>query len=153
MLVNVKHISLETRGRILSVLDREDILVDDQDKDATMNEEPDLLQSQDYPSMFQSQTEETLLHCTLCEYLSRSKPDFEHHMLNHPLCDVCKKPFETARTLLTHIHEMHPVSTVKCNTCQKEIKEVDMEEHKKEHEIFANLKKGLDIGQQNQLNK
>ena len=53
-------------------------------------EDENLVQSQDFPNMFQSQTAETLLHCTLCEFMCRSKSDFENHVAIHPVCCVCK---------------------------------------------------------------
>ena len=73
--------SLEVRSRILTILGR-DALADDHgslEEDA-MSLDGDLLPSQDFPNLFQSQTSDTLLHCTFCEYLSRSKVEFEHHM-------------------------------------------------------------------------
>ena len=79
MLINVKHMSEEAKIRILDVLGREDLFGEahDEEHGGSGLEDDDLLPSQDFPNLFQSQTSETLLHCTLCEYLSRSKVDFE----------------------------------------------------------------------------
>ena len=57
------------------------------------NDEGDLIPSQDFPEFYQSQTRETLLHCDLCEYMSRSKTEFEQHMLKHPSCLNCNKKY------------------------------------------------------------
>ena len=70
MLVNIKHLDLESRDNILTVLGREDVQNDalEEEDDTTLAEEPDLLPSQDtdFPNMYQSQTSDTLLHCALC---------------------------------------------------------------------------------------
>ena len=70
MLVNIKHLDLESRDRILTVLGREDVQVDalEKEDDTTLAEEPDLLpyQDTDFYNMYQSQTSDTLLHCALC---------------------------------------------------------------------------------------
>ena len=82
MLINIQHLSSEARIKILEVLGKEDLphdgtLIDEEEDDC------DLLASQDFPNHFQSQTAETFLHCTLCEYMTRSKVEFETH-LNSP---------------------------------------------------------------------
>ena len=146
MLINIKYLSLESRSRILTVLDREDVQVDAalEDLDATLSEESDLLPSQDFPNMFQSQTADTLLHCTLCEYLSRSKVEFEQHLAMHPTCDVCKQQLESESGLRRHMVEKHPRTNIKCNTCGRDMCESELGEHMKEHELFENFKKVLE---------
>ena len=94
MLINIQHLEVEARQKLLEVLGKEDLEAAENLHEDTYNDE-DLLPSQDFPNHYQSQTSETPLHCTLCEYLSRFKPDFEAHMRSHPNCNFCKKKFET----------------------------------------------------------
>ena len=64
MLINVKHMSEEAKSRILDVLGREDLLGEahDEEHGGSGLEDDDLLPSQDFPNLFQSQTSETLLN-------------------------------------------------------------------------------------------
>ena len=148
MLINVKLLTSEVRSQILTVLGRDDLtddLVTLEEEGDTMSEDGDLLPSQDFPNMFQSQTTDTLLHCTYCEYLSRSKVEFEQHMAVHPNCNVCKKQFENDTTLEDHMMKKHPAIKVSCTKCRKEFStEAELREHMKEHDIFTSFKKALD---------
>ena len=82
ILINIKFFSYEARARILSILNKEEFNQnDDLETDESLNtDDCDLVPSQDFPSLFQSQTLETLMHCLFCEYLTRSKVDFEQHL-------------------------------------------------------------------------
>ena len=124
MLINIKHFSYEARARILSTLDKEEFnqnhdFVTDESMNSP-NDDGDLVPSQDFPRMFQSQTSETLMHCSLCEFLTRSKVDFEQHMKNHPSCRNCKKQFGTQQEVAEHIASVHAKDLVTCNICGKE---------------------------------
>ena len=143
MLINIHHLDVEARQKLLEVLGKEDLEAADNLHENTCNDE-DLLPSQDFPNHYQSQTSETLLHCTLCEFLSRSKPDFEAHMRSHPNCNFCKKKFETIVVLEEHIRDKHTPEKTKCTVCGKEVAETELAKHKKEHEIFNSFKKALD---------
>ena len=148
MLINIKLLTSEARSQILTVLGRDDLnddIVSLEEEGDTLSEDGDLLPSQDFPNMFQSQTSDTLLHCTHCEYLSRSKVEFEQHMGVHPICSVCRKQFDNDSTLENHMIEKHPVINVICTKCSKEFStEAELREHMKEHEIFTSFKKALD---------
>lgn len=143
MLINIKHMNEEAKSTILGIFGRDDV-IDDQ---VTVEEhdEDDLLPSQDFPNLFQSQTSETLLHCTLCEYLSRSKVEFEEHELTHPNCPNCRKQFINEIMLNEHMEMSHPATVILCDKCSKEFSsEVELRHHMKEHEIFSSYKKALE---------
>ena len=92
MLINLKHLSNETRNKLLHVLDRNDVVLAELSlNEESVSDEGDLIASQDFPHIYQSQTSETLQHCNLCEFMSQSKVDFEYHMKNHPVCTLCQK--------------------------------------------------------------
>ena len=147
LLIDTKHLDMESKARVLTVLGRDDLLVDMDNMEA---EEPntldddDLIPSQDFPNLFQSQTAETLRHCTLCEFMSRSKVDFGNHVAEHPTCNVCRKQFESEETLTHHMNSDHPNTKERCHTCGKDVLKREVKEHAKEHEIFSSFKKGLD---------
>ena len=104
----------------------------------------DLLASQDFPTMFQSQTTQTLLHCNICEFLCRSKPQFEEHASTHPSCTICKKAFLNEDDLGVHNENEHQQQVIKCIICHKDVKLHDIDNHKNEHETFDSFKKALD---------
>ena len=143
MLINIQHLKVEARQKLLEVLGKEDLEAAEDVHDNTCND-GDLLPSQDFPNHFQSQTSETLLHCTLCEYLSRSKPDFEAHVKTHPNCNFCKKKFVTIIVLEEHIRDKHTPKETTCNVCGKKVAETELAKHVREHEIFSSFKKALD---------
>ena len=147
MLINVKHMSEEAKIRILDVLGREDLFGEahDEEHGGSGLEDDDLLPSQDFPNLFQSQTSETLLHCTLCEYLSRSKVEFEEHAGSHPKCKICRKQVQTESLLNTHMELNHPKTDVSCNKCSKAFPNgVELGHHLKEHEMFSSYQKALE---------
>ena len=148
MLINIKHLSYEARARILSILDKEEFNQNaDLGTDESMNtldDDCDLVPSQDFPSMYQSQTSETLMHCSFCEFLTRSKVDFEQHLKNHPTCQICKKQFGTEQDVAAHIASQHAKDLITCNVCGKEIPKCEFKKHTEEHERFSSFKKGLD---------
>ena len=143
MLTNIKHISGEAKSRILDVLGKDDT-TDEQDVEEHGDAlDEDLLPSQDFPNLFQSQTSDTLLHCTLCEYLSRSKVDFEERVAVHPKCTNCGKQFENGTSLQVHMEATHPSTLVLCNTCGKEFPtEAELRDHMKD--LFLSYKKALE---------
>ena len=143
MLINIQHLKVEARQKLLEVLGKEDLEASEDVHENTCND-GDLLPSQDFPNHFQSQTSETLLHCTLCEYLSRSKPDFEAHVKTHPNCNFCKKKFVTIIVLEEHIRDKHTPKETTCNVCGKKVAETELAKHVREHEIFSSFKKALD---------
>ena len=143
MLINIRHLTSEARIKILEVLGKEDLphagaIVDEEEDNC------DLLASQDFPNHFQSQTAETLLHCTLCEYMSRSKVEFETHLNSYPGCIQCKKQFDTIANLNEHVQTTRTAKVRPCLNCGKEIIESDFQNHMKEHYIFSSFKKALD---------
>ena len=143
MLINIQHLKVEACQKLLEVLGKEDLEASEDVHENTCND-GDLLSSQDFPNHFQSQTSETLLHCTLCEYLSRSKPDFEAHVKTHPNCNFCKKKFVTIFVLEEHIRDKHTPKETTCNVCGKKVAETELAKHVREHEIFSSFKKALD---------
>ena len=151
MLINLKDLNSESRSRILNVLGKEDVFPvqnqSEREDDGVSSDEGDLLASQDYPNFYQSQTSDTLLHCTLCEFMSRSKHDFQQHEATHPSCRTCIKQCLSEATLRIHMTEKHPVLKVKCNLCAKEFIESELPDHLKEHERFSNFRKGLESTQ------
>ena len=144
MIMSIKYLSLEARSRMLTILERDDLLDEPGSIDDTLSDEGDLLLSQDFPNMYQSQTSETLLHCTICELMCRSRADFEKHMALHPTCDICKKQLDNNTHLQKHIKECHQRQETNCNTCGKQIPVNEVDKHKKEHEMFESFKKSLD---------
>ena len=75
-LINLKVLSNEVRTKLLSLMKRDDllgILLDTctgiELENISNEDNDDLLASQDFPTMFQSQTTQTLLHCNICEFL------------------------------------------------------------------------------------
>ena len=144
MSINLMHLSLESKSRILSVLSRNDLLGEDIPMEEDTVEDENLVQSQDFPNMFQSQTAETLLHCTLCEFMCRSKSDFENHVAIHPVCCVCKLRVENNIRLNEHMKNFHQRDTTACVKCGKEIELQELDKHQKEHELFETYKKSLE---------
>ena len=144
LLINLKHLNLETKARILNVLRKEDILNLDTPEDDEALSDDELLASQDFPNMYQSQTSDTLLHCTLWEFLSRSKTEFDAHKTLHPSCQKCMKQFASEDTLKTHMAEKHPILKSKCNLCDEDFVESELQKHMKGHERFSNFRKGLE---------
>ena len=145
MMINVVHLSSEVKSRILAVLGRDDLFDEALAQDETNEDsEGDLIQSQDFPNMFQSQTSETLLHCTLCEFMCRSKVEFEEHIAVHPSCSLCKKQLENNSQLEEHMKDNHYQEHRKCEKCGKEIALNEFEKHEKDHEMFEGFKKTLD---------
>ena len=119
MLINIQHLKVEARQKLLEVLGKEDLEAAEDVHDNSCND-GDLLPSQDFPNHFQSQTSETLLHCTLCEYLSRSKPDFQAHLKTHPNYKFCKKKFVNIVVLEEHIRDKHIPKEITCSFCGKQ---------------------------------
>ena len=144
MSINVVQLSLESRSRILNVLNRNDLIGEEAAMEQVPADDEDLVQSQDFPNMYQSQTAETLLHCTLCEFMCRSKSDFENHLAIHPVCDVCKIQVENNIRLDEHMKSNHQREKRACNKCGKEIELQDMAKQEKEHEMFEGFKKSLE---------
>ena len=143
MIINMNHFSLEARSRILTVLGREDLFDEAAAIDESSSEEGDLLLSQDFPNMYQSQTSDTLLHCTLCEFMCRSKTEFESHITVHPSCEICKKQVENNPRLQEHMKENHQEER-NCTKCGEQVSEREFAKHEKEHEMFESFKKSLD---------
>ena len=149
MLINVKELNIESKVRILDVLGRADLLPDHNRVESAQNdmdaeEDSDLVASQDFPNYFQSQTADTLLHCTVCEFMTRLKHKFEEHVALHPTCKVCTKKFLSEDDLEIHMNDSHHVEKVKCTLCTKEFLESDLSDHLKEHERFSSFRKGLE---------
>ena len=149
MLINVKDMNIDSKVRILDVLGRDDLLpdqnrVESEENDTDVDDNGDLVASQDYPNYFQSQTADTLLHCTVCEFMTRSKHQFEEHVALHPTCNVCAKKFLSEDNLRIHMNDKHPVQKVKCTLCSEEFLESDLPDHLKEHEQFSSFRKGLE---------
>ena len=150
MLIDIRELNSEAKSKILNVLGKTD------DQDETENvllqpateevEEAELLPSQDFPNCFQSQTLDTLLHCNICQFMTHSKPEFEHHESTHPACGFCQKRYLSAECLDLHVNEKHSGSKVTCNLCSKDIIESELEEHLVEHDRFSNFRKGLETG-------
>ena len=153
LLINLKHLNSGTKARILNVLGKEDILDLETPEDNEALSDEELLASKDFPNMYQSQTSDTLLHCTLCEFLSRSKTEFDTHKSLHPSCQKCMKQFASEDTLKTHITEKHPILKSKCNICDEELVESDLQKHMKEHEHFSNFRKGLESSKKTSKSK
>ena len=155
MLINVKSMNRESKNRILGVFGRiseaddENVAEDvnegvDEGVDESIDD-GDLIPSQDFPTLYQSQTRDTLLHCDLCEYLSRSKAEFEQHMLEHPSCVNCNKQFSNTAQLRVHVEDTHPAITFPCNRCDKKFKtDSELTDHLKEHDLFASYKNALE---------
>ena len=149
MLINVKNMSGQAKERILGLFGRiaeanDDELINNEDAINSMDE-GDLIQSQDFPTIYQSQTRDTLLNCDLCEYLSRSKTEFEQHMLTHPDCVKCSKKCRNSAELIVHTEEMHPEVTFPCHKCTKEFgTDAELKNHLQEHEMFVSYKNALE---------
>ena len=141
----------EVRTKLLSLLNREDLLgieigtcAGNEFANISNEDNDELLASQDFPTMFQSQTTQTLLHCNICEFLCRSKPQFEEHVSSHPTCNICMKAFLNEDDLGVHNENEHEQQVIKCTICHKDVKLQDVENHKNEHETFDSFKKALD---------
>ena len=153
MSINLAKLSLESRIRILDVLSRNDLLGEVTAMEEVSADDENLVQSQDFPNMYQSQTTETLLHCTLCEFMCRSKSDFENHLAIHPVCNICKTQVENNIRLDEHMKSNHQKETRACNKCGKEIELQEMAKHEKEHEMFESFKKSLEKNTKNKSSK
>ena len=103
--------------------------------------------------MFQSQTTETLIHCTLCEFMTRSKSEFEEHSACHPSCGNCKRQFVSSSDLDIHVIEDHQADKKRCDICEEEVPICEFEKHCSEHERFSSFKKGLEKGNTNASKK
>ena len=141
--------NIDSKVRILDVLGRDDLLpdqnrVESEQNDTDADDNGDLVASQPYPNYFQSQTADTLLHCTVCEFMTRSKHQFEEHVALHPTCNVCAKIFLSEDNLGIHMNDKHNVQKVKCTLCSEEFLESDLPDHLKEHEQFSSFRKGLE---------
>lgn len=158
MLINVRDLSMDSKARILHVLGREDLLpvenpveggntVDADVDDDVDDDDGALVASQDYPNFYQSQTSDTLLHCTVCEFMSRNKIEFQQHVALHPTCSKCNKKFLSENNLRQHMNDDHTVEKAKCTLCNDYIVEADMPEHIKAHERFSSFRKGLEATQ------
>ena len=55
-----------------------------------------------------------------------------------------QKAGQPTEDLRIHMTDSHPSAEVRCNLCGKRFSESEIENHKKEHEIFENFKKGLE---------
>ena len=136
----ISKLSLETRKAIDDVfaLGDEALLVE-------LDENPDDVEmdpgaSQDYPMYSQSQSNETLEVCDLCNYKTRSKLEFQNHMRIHPKCEVCAKVFISNDLLNEHI-EIH--KKVVCTVCNMEVEETMLTSHTASHSVADNYRLGL----------
>ena len=153
MSIDLVHLSLESKGRILAVLNRNDLLGEVPAVPGVSFDDENLLQSQDFPNMYQSQTTETLLHCTLCEFMCRSKAEFENHLTIHPVCEICKVAVENNIRLNEHMKSNHSQEGRVCDKCGKEIELSEIKKHMKEHELFEGFKKSLDKNNKSKKSK
>ena len=119
-LIDIKVLSDEVRTKLLSLLNREDLLgieistcTGNEFANISNEDNDELLASQDFPTMFQSQTTQTLLHCNICEFLCRSKPQFEEHVSSHPSCNICKKTFLNEDDLGVHDENEHQQQVIR----------------------------------------
>ena len=96
--------------------------------------------SQDYPMYSQSQLNETLQVCDLCNSKTRSRLEFQNHMRIHPKCEVCAKVFISNDLLNEHI-EIH--KKVVCTVCNMEVEETMLTSHTASHSVADNYRLGL----------
>ena len=102
--------------------------------------EMDPTASQDYPMYSQSQSAETLKVCNICNFSTRSKLDFQNHLVNHHRCQLCKKDFPTEAALTMH---MQSHKTIACNVRQSKVQENNLKNHMESHNMSENYRKGL----------
>ena len=133
ILVEVRHLKVETQERSQKLLNFD--MPDHTNSISNTEEEEEvfdgLTQSQDYPGFFQSQTQETILHCNLCEFSTRQKVEIEEHLSTHPKCTICGDAFPSEHNLLSHVQAKHVVRTMTCDVCHKDILSEDIAAHKK----------------------
>ena len=127
----------ETQDRIKLMFGLGDALPGDVDDD---DMEVDPTASQDYPMYSQSQSSETLKVCNICNFSTRSKLDFQNHLVNHQRCQLCKKDFPTEAALDMH---MKTHKTIACAVCRSNVQENDLKSHMESHNLSENYRKGL----------
>ena len=106
--------------------------------------EPDVVVSQDFPSLTQSVTGETMMVCDNCDFMSRSKNVFRKHEETHPACSDCGRRFISVEKLDEHKIEEHDFYI--CVTCKATVKTVDKERHSKMHEMLESHEAALTAG-------
>ena len=83
-------------------------------------EAEDVVQSQTYPQYGQSQTQNTLKSCHLCDFATRCEDDLkEHEKEEHPNCEECGQKVKNQEELGAHIERLHV--TFKCALCSKSV--------------------------------
>ena len=83
-------------------------------------EAEDVVQSQTYPQYGQSQNQNTLKSCHLCDFATRCEDDLkEHEKEEHPNCKECGQKMRNMEELEAHIGRLH--ITFKCALCSKSV--------------------------------
>ena len=96
------------------------------------SEEEDVVRpSEDYPQYSQSQNQNTLNNCKLCDFCTRNKNKLRDHIEIHPKCDKCDKRAENEDALAQHKDSVH--NHFKCTKCLKDVPISATVEHLKMH--------------------
>ena len=96
------------------------------------SEEEDIVRpSEDYPQYSQSQNQNTLNYCKLCDFCTRNKNKLRDHIEIHPKCDKCDKRAENEDALAQHKDSVH--NHFKCTKCLKDVPISATVEHLKMH--------------------
>ena len=77
-----------------------------------------VVQSQDYPGLYQSKGKDMMRFCSLCDFSTRCVEDMERHCNEHSECNVCKKRFKNETELQDHFRKTH--EAYNCQMCRKE---------------------------------
>ena len=138
-LVPVQEVGEEVRSLLQEKMEEKIEVIDIESVDAsdaaTATAETDVVMSQDFPTLTQSVTGETMLVCDICDFMTRSKTEFKRHEEAHPACQVCGRRFISMRILEDHMNEEHDF--FKCDHCNASVKTVDKANHVKMHEMLV----------------
>ena len=92
----------------------------------------EIVQSQTYPQYGQSQNQNTLKSCSLCDFATRSEDGLkEHEKEEHPNCEECGQKMKNQVDLEAHIERMHV--TFKCALCGKSVQVEESVAHMNMH--------------------
>ena len=138
--ITVSKLSFDTKQALNDIFGLGDdaLLMEVDGQDDSLEMEPGA--SQDYPMYSQSQSAETLKVCDVCNYRTRSKLDFQHHMRTHPKCSICTKVFPSEEALSVHIVAHKKVM---CGVCNIEVQESNLTSHMESHNASENYRLGL----------